>query len=181
MVNITFIENYLRDISSKLHDIKHTDFKKFIFLIKKIKRKNKKIIFIGNGGSASIASHASVDFTKVCNIRSTNFNEANLVTCFSNDYGYSYWVEKALKSYADKDDLIVFISSSGKSKNILNGVKYCIKNKINFVSFTGFSEKSPIKKKSKLNFWVKSNKYNIIEMVHHIWILMAVDYLSKKL
>jgi len=177
-VNTTFVKNYFKNISSKLYDIKYSDFEKFIFLIKKIKKKNKKIIFIGNGGSASIASHVSVDFTKVCKIRSTNFNEANLVTCFSNDYGYNYWVEKALKSYADKDDLIVFISSSGKSKNILNGVKYCIKNKINFVSFTGFSEKSPIKKKSELNFWVKSNKYNIIEMVHHIWILMAVDYLS---
>ena len=78
-------------------------------LIKKIKN-----IVVGNGGSASIASHVSVDFVKAAKIRSINFNEANFLTCFSNDYGYENWVEEALKTYADKDDLLILISSSGR-------------------------------------------------------------------
>ena len=57
--------------------------------------------------------------TKVAKIRAINFNEANLITCFANDYGYDNWMTKAIDFYADKGDLIIFVSSSGKSKNIL--------------------------------------------------------------
>ena len=159
--------------------MKKNDFKKFINLLKKIKKDKKKVIFAGNGGSAAMASHVSVDFSKVCKIRSTNFNEADLITCYANDYGYQNWITEALKSYADKDDLVVLISSSGKSANIVNAAKYCNKNKIKLVTFTGFKNNNPLRKLGKLNFWVNSNEYNIIEMAHHVWILMAVDFLSK--
>ena len=126
-----------------------------------------------------MSSHSSVDFTKACEIRSINFNEADLITCFANDYGYENWIKEALNFYADKDDLVVLFSSSGKSKNIVNAAEYCKKNKINLVTFTGFSRNNPVKKLGRLNFWVNSKSYNIVEMTHHIWILMAVDYLSK--
>ena len=82
---------------------------------------------MGNGGSAAIASHVSVDFTKMCKIRAVNFNEADLLTCFSNDYGYENWVKKALSSYADRGDLLICISSSGESKNIIKGAKFAKK------------------------------------------------------
>jgi D-sedoheptulose 7-phosphate isomerase len=85
---------------------------------------------------------------------------------------------EALKSYAEKKDVVVLISSSGQSKNILNAAKYCSKKKIKLITFTGFKKNNPIKKIGNLNFWVNSSKYNIIEMTHHIWILMAVDYLT---
>ena len=66
-----------------------------------------KIIFVGNGGSAAIASHVSVDLTKNANIQSVNFNEADLITCFSNDYGYERWIEKAIDFYADDKDVLI--------------------------------------------------------------------------
>ena len=69
------------------------------------KSKNK-IIIIGNGGSAAIASHLSVDFTKAAGIRAINFNESSLLTCFGNDYGYENWVQHALKFYADENDTV---------------------------------------------------------------------------
>ena len=74
---------------------------------------------------------------------------------------------------------MILISSSGKSKNIVKAAKFCNKNKINLVTFTGFSISNPVKKLGKINFWVNSKKYNIVEMTHHIWILMVVDYLTK--
>ena len=80
----------------------------------------KKVIIAGNGGSAAMASHVAVDFTKAANIRAINFNEADLITCFANDYGYENWVGKALEAYADPGDLVILISSSGKSQNISN-------------------------------------------------------------
>ena len=174
-----YTKKYIREINSKLSELKNDNFIKFVKILKKIKEKNKKVIFIGNGGSAAMASHASVDFTKVCKIRSINFNEADLLTCYSNDYGYENWAKEALKSYFDKKDLVVLISSSGKSKNIINAAKYCKQKNINLITFTGFDKNNPVKKLGKLNFWVDSKKYNLIEMTHHIWILMAVDYLAK--
>ena len=80
-------------------------------------------MIFGNGGSAAIASHASVDLTKNANIRAVNFNEADLITCFSNDYGYEKWIEKAIDFYADDKDVLILISSSGKSVNMINACK----------------------------------------------------------
>ena len=67
--------------------------------------------------------HVSVDFTKVGGVRTINFNEADLITCFANDYGYENWVSKALEFYGDDGDLVILISSSGTSKNIVNAAK----------------------------------------------------------
>ena len=71
-------------------------------LLKKCNLYNGKIIFLGNGGSASIASHVSVDLTKNARIRSINFNEPDLITCFANDFGHDNWMKEALKMYSNK-------------------------------------------------------------------------------
>ena len=85
-----FINKYLKDFST-LTQPNENLIKKIIsakeeFL--KIKETNNKIMIFGNGGSAAIASHVSVDLTKNAKIRCFNFNESDLITCFSNDYGY---------------------------------------------------------------------------------------------
>ena len=69
--------------------------------IKITKKRGKKVIIFGNGGSAAIANHFSVDLTKISKIRCVNFNESSLLTCFSNDYGYENWVKKTLEFHAD--------------------------------------------------------------------------------
>ena len=89
----------------------------------KAKKKNSRVFIFGNGGSAAIASHVSVDLTKNIKIKAMNFNEADLITCFSNDYGYEKWVEKAIDFYANKNDIIILISSSGKSLNMINACR----------------------------------------------------------
>ena len=139
-------------------------------------KKGKKILVFGNGGSAAIASHFTVDLTKNARIRATNYNEADLITCLANDYGYDQWVSKVIELYMDKGDLIFFISSSGNSKNMINAVKTAKKKKARkIVSFTGFNINNPLKKKSDLNFWVNSRAYNHVENVHQIWLLSLVD------
>ena len=126
-----------------------------------------------------MASHVSVDFTKLSKIRAVNFNEADLLTCFSNDYGYENWVKKALSFYADKGDMLICISSSGESKNIINGAKFAKKIGCDVITLTGFSEKNQLKKIGNVNLWLKSKNYNLIEMTHHIWLLSFVDYIAK--
>jgi D-sedoheptulose 7-phosphate isomerase len=145
-----------------------------------IKKKNKKVLIFGNGGSAAIANHFTIDLTKVCNIRCVNFNESSLLTCFSNDYGYENWVKKALEFYLDEKDLVIFISSSGKSKNIINGCKYAKKKNSFIVTLTGFSDKNLLNKLGHVKFWVNSKKYNIIENIHQIFLLSIVDYIAFK-
>jgi len=135
----------------------------------------KKIIFCGNGGSAAMASHCAVDLTKNAGIRAINFNEADLITCFANDFGYENWISNALRFYAESNDVVVLISSSGRSQNIINAAKYAKKNDMNVVTFTGFDDDNPLKSLGDINFWVNSHAYNIVEMTHHIWILGIVD------
>ncbi len=146
-------------------------------LFHETKRRGGKVILVGNGGSAAMASHVSVDLVKVAGLRAINFNEADLITCFANDYGYEHWVEKALEFYADPHDLIVLISSSGKSSNIINGAIKAKQMKLALITFSGFSADNPLRKLGDLNFWAESQAYNIVEMTHHVWLLAIVDKL----
>ena len=151
----------------------------FIKLCKQIKKNKKKIVIVGNGGSAAIASHFSVDMTKVGGIRCINFNESDLLTCFSNDYGYENWVVNALKFYADRGDMVILISSSGKSKNIVNAAKYSKNNGLKLITFSWFSKNNSINKLGHINFHVQSKNYNHIENIHQFLLLTAVDFIKK--
>ena len=84
--------------------------------IKKTHKIGKKTMSFGNGGSAAIASHFSVDLTKNAGVRCTNYNESDLLTCFSNDFGYEKWVEKAVEFYGDEKDTLILISAGGNSQ-----------------------------------------------------------------
>lgn len=149
-------------------------------LLTKVKAEGNKAILAGNGGSAAIASHCAVDFTKSAGIRCINFNEADLITCFANDYGYERWLEKALEFYGDQGDLVVLISSSGRSPNMINAAQYASAKGLPLVTFTGFAENNPLNKLGLLNFWVDSRAYNIVEMTHHIWLLAVCDLIVGK-
>ncbi len=171
--------NYLNKFSKLVLDHNDKDFLKIVEILKEVKRNRKKVILVGNGGSAALASHVIVDLTKMCKIRAINFNEADLLTCFSNDYGYENWVQKALSFYADKGDLVICISSSGQSKNIINGAKFAKKIGCKVVTLTGFKKNNKVRKIGHINLWLDSKNYNLVEMTHHIWLLAIVDFIAR--
>ena len=178
-----FVSNYLKDFSSLLKP--NEDVVNKIVNVKDIlvsvKKNNKKIMIFGNGGSAAIASHVSVDLTKNANIRSVNFNEADLITCFANDYGYERWVEKAIDFYVDNEDVIILISSSGKSQNMINACKAARGNKVSkIITFTGHNKDNPLSKLGDINFWIDSKAYNFVENTHQVWLLTIVDLIIGK-
>lgn len=144
-------------------------------LLLKTEIKNKKIIIFGNGGSSAIASHFTNDLNKNTKIRCFNFTDSTLLTCLSNDYGYKNVIVKILESYADNDDVIIFISSSGKSLNIINGCKFAKKKKCKTITFTGFKKNNPLSDLGDINVWINSQKYNFIENTHQILLLSIVD------
>ena len=173
-----FIKNYLKDFIELLqpNDGLINELVKVRNLLLDVSSNNKKIIIIGNGGSASIASHFSVDLTKNAKLRCVNFNEASLITCFANDYGFEHWAEKAVDFYGDEGDLLIVISSSGQSQNIINAVKAARNGNFHTViTMSGFSEDNPLKKLGDINLWVNNKSYNFVENVHQIWLLTIVD------
>ena len=178
MINKSFNE-YKNSINSVLKNVSEKNLQQTIQTIKKTIKKNGKVYVIGNGGSASIASHVSVDFAKVARVPSSTFNNANLITCFANDYGYENWVTEAIKAYTNKNDMFILISSSGTSRNIVNAAKYCKKKSINLITLSGFKKNNPLSKLGKINFHIDSNQYNFIEMSHHIILVYLVDVFAK--
>ena len=149
---MNFYSRYFDTINKKILDYNETSLNLFVKKLTDVKKNKKKVIIVGNGGSAAIASHVSVDLTKACKIRSVNFNEADLITCFANDYGYENWVKKGIDFYADKKDLLICISSSGMSKNIINGAKQAKKIGCDVVTLSGFSKSNLLKKQAIVIF-----------------------------
>ena len=176
-----FLKNYDKEYFdiSKINKEIFTKIKKLYQLLLTIKKNKKKIIIVGNGGSAAIASHFSVDMTKNGGVRCINFNESDLLTCFANDYGYENWVKQALRFYCDTGDLVILISASGNSKNMINAAKYLKKNKNKLITFTGFNGKNLLSKYGQISFNVNSKNYNFIENTHQYWLLSVVDIFYK--
>lgn len=142
-----------------------------------VRNSKNKMMFAGNGASASIASHGAVDFTKQGQVRSRDFNEANLITCFSNDYGYENWMAKAVEFYGDEGDALVLVSVSGNSQNAVNAAKYAKTKGISVVTFTGSKADNPLRALGDVNFWIDSSAYNVVECTHMIWLTTVVDML----
>ena len=130
---------------------------------------------VGNGGSASIASHQSVDYWKNGGIRASAFNDSSLLTCLSNDYSYAEVFSKAVEMFGEEGDMIYCISSSGKSQNILNAAKSAKEKKCTVITFSGFEESNPLRKEGELNFYVPDFSYGFVEILHLFIIHSILD------
>jgi len=173
-----FLNLYLIDFSDLVRPDKETidNLLAIRDLINDVHSKNQKILIFGNGGSAAMASHFSVDLTKNGGIRCVNFNEADLITCFANDFGFEHWVEKAIDFYGNDGDLLILISSSGSSQNMVNAVEAARKGDFKgIVTLSGFDKNNPLRQLGDINLWVDSKAYNFIENLHQIWLLSIVD------
>ena len=181
MIYKEYFENYTNSIKNLLDSVDDKLITKSVELIKETQNNGKKVYIVGNGGSASIASHVSVDFAKVAGVPSSTFNNANLITCFANDFSYENWVTEAIKAYTSKNDLLILISSSGTSKNIVNAAEYCQNENIDLITLSGFDSSNPLNQLGNVNFHIKSDDYNYIEMSHHIILVAIVDIFVKKI
>lgn len=182
MSDINFLKKYFDSLKAL---IDKEEYLENLIKVKKIlletNSKGKKTMIFGNGGSAAISSHFSVDLTKNARIKCTNYNESDLITCFANDFGYEKWVEKAINFYGDPGDSLILISAGGNSPNMINGAKEARKKKINqIITFTGNDKDNKLKKLGDINFWVDSKAYNHIENVHQILLLSLVDLIIGK-
>ena len=147
--------------------------------LKKIINNYDKIIILGNGGSSSIASHITQDYTKKMKKTSFTFSDPSRLTCYANDYGYENAYKEFLSEFATKDTLVVLISSSGNSQNMLNCADWCEEEDIKTIIMTGFDMDNKLRTKKMnnrlINYWVDSKDYGIVECVHMIFLHMVVE------
>ena len=132
-----------------------------------------KIIILGNGGSNAVASHISQDYVKFHNKKSLVFSDPSMLTCFINDFGMENAYQKFLEFHAEKNTLVILISSGGESKNIINCSKYCEKNNLPYGILTGFNKNNTLRKISKnakWDYYINSSDYGIVECVHQIFL-----------
>ena len=170
-----FFERFYDEIRERLRDATPQSLETLCDTLVGTRERARKVIVAGNGGSAAIASHVSVDLTKAARIRAVCFNESSLITCFANDYGYERWLARAIESYGDAGDVAVLISSSGQSRNVVNAARLARGLGLTVVTLSGFDAANPLRALGDQNLWVGSSNYNIVETVHQTWLLACIE------
>jgi len=179
------MQNYFLSYIKKIYTIQSSldllKIEKLKKLILKTSKTGGRVILFGNGGSSATASHVAVDLTKNAGIQSITFNEYDLITCFSNDYGYENWISKCINFYGNKNDLIIFLSCSGNSLNLVKACYLAKKLKIKTVCLTGFKKNNKLNSiKNNLNIWINSQSYNQVEIIHFVILLSIIDKIIKE-
>lgn len=135
------------------------------------------VYFIGNGGSSGIVSHMAADFTKNGRIPALTFTDNSLLTCLSNDLGYENVYSEPIKIIAKAGDMLIAVSSSGQSDNILNAVAAAKDKGMDVVTLSGFQANNPLRGTGDLRFYVPSSKYGYVECLHQSVIHCALDFI----
>jgi len=155
----------IEELKKCIDEINTDDLSKF----KEIISMSKKIIILGNGGSNAVSSHIAQDYTKALGKRAYSFSDSSRLTCYINDYGMENAFAKFIEHFSDKDTLIILISSSGNSKNVINAAKYSIENKLDLILLSGFDKSNSLNSYSEyalLSFWIDSQDYGVVEISH---------------
>lgn len=138
-----------------------------------------KVIYIGNGGSAAIASHMAADLWKNGGVKALCFTDPALLTCLANDLGYENVYSAPAGSFVEKGDVFVAISSSGRSPNILKAAEAALKKGCVLVTLSGFGPDNPLRSMGAVNFYVPSPVYGVVETVHAALCHAVVDYVIR--
>lgn len=144
------------------------------------KQAGNQVFFIGNGGSAAIASHMTADFMKNGGMKTYSLYDNAVMTCMSNDYGYENIFSRPLAFLAKQGDLLVAISSSGNSPNIIRAIDTVTEKKGVVVTFTGFCPDNKAKQRGDINVYVPCEKYGMVESIHSIILQQVVDTILER-
>lgn len=174
-----FIFNRTNEAFLRVMDLDFTkaiDFAKQVF---ECRNTGNKVIFMGNGASYTIANHAALDYMSQLGIITMCAADQAVLTAFSNDFGYDKALQRFTQINYRKGDILVCVSSSGSSPNVVEAAKYVKGIGGNVVAFTGFSEDNNLSKYADKNFWVDSRVYNIVESIHNLWLAMICDLMIE--
>ncbi|MEG3969472.1 SIS domain-containing protein [Microcoleus sp. T2B6] len=148
-------------------------------LVRKQTQQQKKVIFIGNGGSAAVASHQAIDYWRNGGFPAMAFNDGALLTCISNDFGYEQVFSKPIATFAQPGDIVFAISSSGQSANILAGANQANQMGCYVITLSAFEPDNPLRQLGNLNFYVPTMAYGFAEITHLCICHCILDGLMK--
>lgn len=185
------LKDYINELKEILLNIQITDYintnielnssiETAVRTITEQSKQGNKVIIIGNGGSASIANHLAIDLWKNAGIRATTYSDSALLTCISNDFGYEHVFEKPIEMFADKGDVLIAISSSGMSKNIINGLITAKNKGCMTITMSGFKENNSLRSEGMINFYVPSDSYGYVELAHSILCHCIADIITAE-
>lgn len=146
-----------------------------VAMLRECKTQKGCLYICGNGGSAGIAQHMTADFLKNGGIRTYNMYGQPTITCISNDLTYEYVFCKQLEMLAECKDILIAISSSGESENIIKAIDEMRKAKGTVITFTGFREENRIRKMGDFNIYVPAGQYGMAESIHNLILQQIVD------
>lgn len=151
-------------------------FDDLILLINEAKSKKGRIFFIGNGASASFANHMALDWSKNGGVYATSLSDSALLTALSNDFSYEdAFVEFLRIENINGNDVVVTISSSGNSPNVINVLKYCNENNIKTVGFSGLKPDNKTRELSNYSLYVPRRTYGFVECIHQVFLHLWLD------
>lgn len=144
------------------------------------KENETRLFFIGNGGSSAIASHMTADYMKNGGMNTYSLYDNAVTTCMGNDYGYEYIFSKPLEFLMRPADLLIAISSSGNSPNIINAIDVAKRKKAVVITFTGFKHDNKVKQMGDINVYVPCEKYGVVESIHNLILQQIVDEIMER-
>lgn len=136
---------------------------------------SKKAMVIGNGGSAALASHTHNDLSKSVGTPALVFTEAPLLTALTNDNGYAGAFEQQSALWAKPGDLLIAISSSGRSENILRAVRVSLSRDCRVITLSGFQSDNPLRGLGHINFYTPVEDYGYVESAHAVLLHFLTD------
>lgn len=157
-----------------------TGIQQLVACFTKHKQEKSQIFFIGNGGSSAIASHMTADFMKNGGMKTYSLYDNAVTTCMGNDYGYEYVFSRPLEFLGKENDLLVAISSSGNSQNIVNAINVAKTRGMEVITFTGFQSDNRSKQLGTFNVYVPSEEYGIVESIHNLMLQQVVDLIMER-
>lgn len=135
-----------------------------------------KVMVVGNGGSAAMAGHFAIDLNKRAGVRALALNDAPALTCLANDFGYEHAFAKQVEYLGGPGDMLVAVSSSGRSPSVLNAVAAArAVRAASVVTFSGFERDNPLRAMGDINFHVQSTEYGVVELAHMIFLHAIAD------
>jgi D-sedoheptulose 7-phosphate isomerase len=181
-----YYSNYFKSISQGLeesiyytsHQVSEPElfFQTIKGILSKLRETKNKIYFFGNGASAAFANHMALDFSKNGKILSRSLSDSALLTALSNDYSF----EKAMLEYlkiegVSKDDLVITISSSGNSPNVVSVLEYCKENHIKSLALSGLKNDNKSITLADYSIYVPMKTYGMVECIHQIFLHLILD------
>lgn len=157
-----------------------TSYNEVVHLLEETRKQRKTVFLIGNGGSSGIVSHGAIDFLNACGFKAHALTDNSLLTCMANDYGYENVFAQPFKTLLEEDDVVVAISSSGNSMNIVNACQIANEKNAKVITLSGFSETNKLKKEGDFNFWLSDNHYGRVEIGHSLILHYITDQLAVK-